>query len=83
MICKQIRQDEQTHHSAPYNQTGYNAYTSQNNAKLSSLALNNIEALADTRESGSECVGCVYTRLQICRTLGDWGACLGEYRSYI
>ena len=63
--------------------TGYNAYTSQNNAKLSSLALNNIEALADTRESGSECVGCVYTRLQICRTLGDWGACLGEYRSYI
>ena len=45
--------------------------------------MNNIEALADTRESGSECVGCVYTRLQICRTLGDWGACLGEYRSYI
>lgn len=63
--------------------TGYNAYSSQNNTKLSSLALNNIEALADTRESGSECIGCVYTRLQICRTLGDWGACLGEYHPYI
>ncbi|EKJ92501.1 NVEALA protein [Bacteroides finegoldii] len=63
--------------------TGYNVYVSQSNAKLSNLALNNIEALADTRESGSECVGCVYTRLQICRTLGDWGACLGEYHPYI
>lgn len=62
---------------------GYNIYTSRNDVKLSSLALSNIEALADAREGGSECVGCVYTRLLICRTLGDWGACLGEYRSYI
>ena len=58
---------------------GYNVYTSQNDVKLSDLVLSNVEALANA----NECIGCVYTRLQICRTLGDWGACLGEYRPYI
>lgn len=62
---------------------GYNVDTSQNKVMLSDLALNNIEALANTGEGGSECIGCVYTRLQICRILGDWGACLGEFRPYI
>ena len=62
---------------------GYNVYTSQNDVKLSDLVLSNVEALANAKEGGNECIGCVYTRLQICRTLGDWGACLGEYRPYI
>ena len=57
---------------------GYNVYTSQNDVKLSDLVLSNVEALANVKEGGNECIGCVYTRLQICRTLGDWGACLGE-----
>ena len=62
---------------------GYNVYTSQNDVKLSDLVLSTVEALANAKEGGNECIGCVYTRLQICRTLGDWGACLGEYRPYI
>lgn len=32
----------------------YNVYISQNNVVLSSLALNNVEALADNNEWGSE-----------------------------
>ena len=35
--------------------TGYNAYTSQNNMKLSSLTLANVEALANDGESGYSC----------------------------
>ena len=31
--------------------TGYNVYVSQSNAKLSNLALNNIEALADNEDT--------------------------------
>ena len=50
---------------------GYNVYTSQNDVKLSDLVLSNVEALANAKEGGNECIGCVYTRLQICRTLGD------------
>ena len=50
---------------------------------VAAIAGYNVEALANAKEGGNECIGCVYTRLQICRTLGDWGACLGEYRPYI
>ena len=87
MICKQILQDKQTHHPAPFNQVnyliqpklnlsigsslftsvaaiaGYNVYTSQNDVKLSDLVLSNVEALANAKEGGNECIGCVYTRL--------------------
>lgn len=48
---------------------GYNVYTSQNDVKLSDLVLSNVEALANAKEGGNECIGCVYTRLQICRTI--------------
>ncbi len=58
---------------------GYNVDTSQNNVKLSNLTLANVEALANTGEGGSECIGCVYTRLQICRILGDWGHALVNF----
>ena len=50
---------------------GYNVYTSQNDVKLSDLVLSNVEALANAKEGGNECIGCVYTRLQICRSGGD------------
>lgn len=44
---------------------GYNVYTSQNNVKLSGLALNNIEALANNGEGG--------ITIKCCAAL--WGTC--------
>ena len=63
---------------------GYNVYTSQKWCEVVWLGVEQMwKLLANAKEGGNECIGCVYTRLQICRTLGDWGACLGEYRPYI
>ena len=39
---------------------GYNVYTSQNDVKLSDLVLSNVEALANAKEGGNECIGCLY-----------------------
>ena len=62
---------------------GYNVYTSQNDVKLADLVLSNVEAVANAKGGGNECIGCVYIRLKICLTLGAWCACLGEYYPYI
>lgn len=44
---------------------GYNVYTSQNDVKLSNLALNNVEALASSGEGG--------VTVKCCAAL--WGDC--------
>ena len=45
--------------------TGYNVYTSQNNVKVTDLALSNIEALANSGEGG--------VTIKCCAAL--WGSC--------
>ena len=38
----------------------------------------NVEALAQNEGGITECVGCVVTSNNLCKTFGDWGACVGE-----
>jgi len=63
---------------------GYNAYKyERNNSQLSNIMLDNIKALA-SESSSNECFGCKFTSFSlICKTFGDWGACLGEKDYYI
>lgn len=55
---------------------GWSINGEYNKPSLSDLTLNNIDALANSAESGDECKGCV-SSLYICRYYGDWGGCLG------
>ncbi|MFR3218106.1 NVEALA domain-containing protein [Dysgonomonas mossii] len=45
---------------------------------MSDLAMANVEALAQNEGGITECVGCVVTSNNLCKTFGDWGACVGE-----
>lgn len=56
---------------------GYNVYTSQNNVRLSDLALANIEAMALNDEVDEECNDC-YILPATCKDWG-WGGCKGYY----
>ena len=63
---------------------GYGVYAHQTKEMMSDVMLENVEALA-TGEDGdvaNDCVGCVYISWNLCRTFGDWGACLGEWDGY-
>lgn len=57
---------------------GYSVYTSQQKVEMSDLAMANVEALARNEGGIQECVGCVVTSNNLCKTYGDWGACVGE-----
>lgn len=57
---------------------GYCVYTSQQETEMSDLAMANVEALAQNEGGITECVGCVVTSNNLCKTFGDWGACVGE-----
>jgi len=56
---------------------GYNVYTSQETNVLSDLALSNVEALADSNESGGGCENCAQYAIGICIDWG-WGGCTGQ-----
>lgn len=43
---------------------------------LCDLTLSNVNALANSTESGNECEGCA-SSLYICKYYGNWGGCLG------
>ncbi len=65
---------------------GYGVYQAQANQKImSEIALANVEALASSNESNTDCTEiCFKTNtLQICVRLDDWGACLGTPKYYI
>ena len=57
---------------------GYGVYASQQEVDMSDLAMANIEALANGESDIKECVGCVVTSNNLCKTYGDWGACVGD-----
>ncbi len=57
---------------------GYGVYASQQKVEMSDLAMANVEALARNEDGITECIGCVVTSNNLCKTFGDWGACVGE-----
>lgn len=57
---------------------GYGMYASQQEVEMSDLAMANVEALAQNEGGITECIGCVVTSNNLCKTFGDWGACVGE-----
>ena len=59
---------------------GYGVYGNQKEeVTLSDTALANVEALARGEEGFNDCFGCEYVTLDLCKTFGDWGACLGVW----
>lgn len=56
----------------------YSVYASLHKVEMSDFAMANVEALARNEGGIKECVGCVVTSNNLCKTYGDWGACVGE-----
>lgn len=55
---------------------GWSLNLEHSKSLLCDLALSNVDALANSTESGNECEGCA-SSLYICKYYGNWGGCLG------
>lgn len=60
----------------------FGVYASKQTSGMSDLSMANVEALARNESGITECVGCVVTSNNLCKTYGDWGACIGEPDGY-
>lgn len=59
---------------------GWNIFYNSQEMPVSTLVLNNIDALATNVESSDECEGCLKT-LYLCKDFG-WGGCIGTATEY-